>query len=71
MIRKVIYTTNAIESLNMTLRKVIKNKQVFLNDGSVSKTLYLALQNIEKKWIMPILEWNQAYQQLLIKFNKI
>lgn len=71
IIRKVIYTTNAIESLNMTLRKVIKNKRVFPNDGSVFKTLYLALQNIEKKWTMPIREWTQAYQQLLIKFNKI
>lgn len=70
-IRKVIYTTNAIESLNMTLRKVTKNKRVFPNDSSVFKTLFLALQNIEKKWTMPIREWSQAYQQLLIKFNKI
>jgi transposase-like protein len=70
-IRKVIYTTNAIESLNMTIRKVTKNKRVFPNDASVFKTLYLALQNIEKRWTMPIREWSQAYQQLLIKFGKI
>jgi transposase-like protein len=70
-IRKVIYTTNAIESLNMTLRKVTKNKRVFPNDASVFKTLYLALQNIEKRWTMPIREWSQAYQQLLIKFDKV
>jgi transposase-like protein len=70
-IRKVIYTTNAIESLNMTLRKVIKNKRVFPNDSSVFKTLYLAIQNIEKRWTMPIKDWSLAYQQLLIKFGKI
>ena len=60
-----------LPSLNMTLRKVTKNKRVFPNDGSVFKTLYLALQNIEKRWTMPIREWSQAYQQLLIKFDKI
>ena len=53
------------------LRKVTKNKRVFPNDSSVFKTLYLALQNIEKRWTMPIREWSQAYQQLLIKFDKI
>jgi putative transposase len=55
----------------MTIRKVTKNKRVFPNDASVFKTLYLALQNIEKRWTMPIREWSQAYQQLLIKFGKI
>jgi putative transposase len=70
-IRKVIYTTNAIESLNMTLRKVTKNKRIFPNDGSVFKTLYLAIKNIEKRWTMSIKDWSQAYQQLLIKFDKI
>jgi len=42
----------------MTIRKVTKNKRVFPNDGSVFKTLYLALQNIEKRWTMPIREWS-------------
>jgi len=70
-IRRVIYTTNAIESLNMTIRKVIKNKRVFPSDSSVFKMIYLAIQNIEKRWTMPIREWHLAYQQLLIKFGKI
>lgn len=70
-IRKAIYTTNAIESLNMTLRKVMKNKRVFPNDTAVFKTLYLAIQNIAKRWTMPIRDWAPAYQQLLIKFGKI
>jgi transposase-like protein len=70
-IRKVIYTTNAIESVNMTLRKVMKNKRVFPNDTAVFKTMYLAIQNIAKRWTMPIRDWAPAYQQMLIKFGKI
>jgi putative transposase len=70
-ISKVIYTTNAIESLNMTLRKVIKNKRVFPNDIAVYKILYLAILNISKRWTMPIRDWAPAYQQMLIKFDKI
>jgi len=70
-IRKVIYTTNAIESLNMTLRKVMKNKRIFPNDIAVFKTMYLAIGNISKRWTMPIRDWAPAYQQLLIKFGKI
>lgn len=70
-IRKVIYTTNAIESLNMTLRKVIKNKRVFPNDIAVYKIMYLAILNISKRWTMPIRDWAPAYQQMLIKFDKI
>ena len=49
-IRKVIYTTNAIESLNMTLRKVMKNKRIFPSDDAAFKQIYLVLQNISKKW---------------------
>lgn len=70
-IRKVIYTTNAIESLNMTLRKVMKNKRVFPNDTAVFKTMYLAILNISKRWTMPIRDWAPAYQQMLLKFGKI
>ncbi|MBP9743588.1 MAG: transposase [Burkholderiales bacterium] len=69
--RKVIYTTNAIESLNMTLRKAIKNKRIFPNDTSVFKSLYLAILNIERKWTMPIRDWQSAFSQLLIKFGKV
>jgi putative transposase len=53
-IRKVIYTTNAIESINMSLRKVIKTRSSFPTDEAVSKLFYLALNNISKKWTMPI-----------------
>jgi transposase-like protein len=70
-IRKVIYTTNAIESLNMTLRKVMRNKRVFPNDTAVFKTMYLAILNISKRWTMPIRDWAPAYQQMLVKFGKI
>ena len=68
-IRKVIYTTNAIESLNMTLRKVIKNKRVFPTDESVFKVLYLALNNISKKWSMPIKDWKMAMNRFTIEFG--
>ena len=53
-IRKVIYTTNAIESLNRSLRKVLKTKGSFPNDESIMKLIYLAMQNIAKKWTMPL-----------------
>lgn len=53
-IRKAIYTTNVIESINMSLRKVIKNKRVFPSDDAALKQLYLAVRNISKKWTMPI-----------------
>lgn len=68
-IRKVIYTTNAIESLNMTLRKVIKNKRVFPTDDSVYKLLYLAINNISKRWTMPIRNWNEAMNWFIIEFG--
>ena len=68
-IRKVIYTTNAIESLNMTVRKVIKNKRAFPSDNSMLKLVYLALKNIEKKWTMPIRDWGLAANRFSIEFG--
>ena len=65
-IRKVIYTTNAIESLNGSLRKVIKNKRVFPSDDAALKLLYLALENISKKWTMSIHNWKDAMNQFSI-----
>jgi len=67
-IRKVIYTTNAIESTNMSLRKVIKNKRVFPSDEAALKQLYLALRNISKKWTMPIRDWGLALNRFSIMF---
>jgi putative transposase len=67
-IRKVIYTTNAIESLNRSLRKVIKTKGAFPSDASIMKIFYMALANISRKWTMPIRTWNAAMSQFAIKF---
>jgi len=65
-IRKAIYTTNAVESLNMSLRKVLKNKAAFPSDEAVKKILFLALRNISQKWSMPIRDWGQAINQFSI-----
>jgi len=68
-IRKVIYTTNAIESLNYSLKRVLKNRGAFPNDESILKVLYLALQNAAKKWSMPIRDWKAALNQFVIIFG--
>jgi putative transposase len=68
-IRKVIYTTNAIESVNMSLRKIIKNRGSFPTDEAAVKLLYLALQNITKKWTMPIKDWRAAMNRFAIIFE--
>jgi putative transposase len=67
-IRKVIYTTNAIESLNMSLRKVTKARGSFPHDDAVFKLLYLALRNIEKRWTKPVQHWNAALNLFAIVF---
>jgi transposase-like protein len=67
-IRKVIYTTNAIESLNRSLRKVIKTKAVFPDEESVFKIMYLALNNISKRWTRPIQDWKAALAHFAILF---
>jgi putative transposase len=68
-IRKVIYTTNAIESVNMSLWKIIKNRGSFPTDEAALKLLYLALQNISRKWTMPIKEWKAALNRFAILFE--
>jgi putative transposase len=68
-IRKIIYTTNMLESLNSQLRKVINNKRVFPNDNAVFKSLFLTIQYIVKKWTMPIQNWKEAMAHLMIKFD--
>jgi len=65
-IRKVIYTTNAIESLNMSLRKIIKMRGSFPNDEAAFKLLYLALRNAAKKWTMPVQNWREALNRFSI-----
>lgn len=68
-IRKAIYTTNAIESLNMSLRKVTKNRGHFPSDEAMLKLLYLALKNIAKRWTMPVRDWRSALNQFSILFE--
>jgi putative transposase len=68
-IRKAIYTTNAIESLNMTLRKVLRNHRSFPTDESALKVIYLAIHNISKKWTMPIRDWKAALNRFAIEFE--
>ncbi|EMF82619.1 transposase, mutator family [Leptospira weilii serovar Topaz str. LT2116] len=68
-IRKAIYTTNAIESIGMGLRKIIKNRGSFPNDEAAIKLLYLALKNMSKKWTMPIQDWGKAMNQFSILFG--
>jgi putative transposase len=68
-IRRVIYTTNTIESLIMTLRKVSKNRSLFPSDEAVFKLLYLALRNISNRWTMPIPNWSGALNQFAILFD--
>jgi len=65
-IRKVIYTTNTIESLNMSLRKIIKMRGSFPNEDAAMKLLYLALRNASKKWTMPVRDWNGALNRFSI-----
>jgi len=69
-IRKVIYTTNAIESLNYSLRKVTKTSGSFPNSDSVFKLLYLALRNVNRKWNMPIRDWKMALNHFAIMFEE-
>ena len=68
-IRKAIYTTNAIESVNRSLRKVLKTRGALPNEEAVFKLLYLALRNISRRWTMPIRNWKPALNQLTIYFD--
>jgi putative transposase len=69
-IRKVIYTTNAIESVNMSLRKITKNRGAFPSDEALLKLFYLALRNISKKWTMPVRDWKAALTRFTIQFEE-
>lgn len=68
-IRKIIYTTNAIESLNSVIRKAIKNRKIFPTDKSALKVIYLAVNNASKKWTMPIRNWKPAMNRFLIEYE--
>ena len=68
-IRKAIYTTNAIESLNSVIRKVIKKRKLFPTDDSARKVVYLAIIDASKKWTMPIRNWKAALNRFMIEFE--
>jgi len=68
-IRRIIYTTNAIESLNNSLKKTIKNRASFPNDEAAIKLLYLSLKNIMKKWTMPVRNWGSALNQFAVLYG--
>lgn len=69
VVRKVIYTTNAIESLNATYRKLNRQRSVFPSDSALLKALYLSTFEATKKWTMPIRNWGQVYGELSIMFD--
>ena len=68
-IRRAIYTTNAIESLNFSLRKVTRNKSSFPDDDSIYKVMYLAIKNASTRWTMSIKDWGLAVNQFAIIFD--
>jgi putative transposase len=68
-IRRAIYTTNAIESLNSVIRKTIKKRKLFPSDDSAKKVIYLAVQQASKKWTMPIRNWKLALNRFMIEFE--
>lgn len=67
-IRKVIYTTNIVESLNATLRKAVRNRGHFSTEDSLMKVLYLAIRGVSKKWSMPVRDWKSALNRFAIMF---
>lgn len=69
-IRKIIYTTNAIESLNSVIRKSVKTRKLFPSDESAMKVIYLAIQAASKKWTMPIRDWKPAMNYFMIEFEE-
>lgn len=68
-VRKVIYTTNAIESLNSTYRKLNRQRSVFPSDTALLKALYLATFEATQKWTMPIQNWGRVYGELSIMYE--
>jgi putative transposase len=69
IIRKAIYTTNAIESLNYSIRKVTRNRQSFPTTDAAIKLVFMALQNISKRWTMPLRDWGSALNQFAIIYG--
>ena len=68
-IRKAIYTTNAVESLNSVIRKAVAKRKLFPSDDSARKVVYLAIMDASKKWTMPIRNWKGALNRFIIEFE--
>jgi len=68
-IRRIIYTTNAIESLNSVIRKATKNRKIFPHDNSALKVVYLAIEAASKKWTMPLHHWNVALNRFMMEYE--
>ena len=66
-IRKIIYTTNAIESLNSVIRKAINNHKLFPDDNSALKVVYLAIKQASRRWTMPIRDWKPALNRFMME----
>jgi transposase-like protein len=69
-VRKAVYTTNAIESVNFTIQKIIKHRQSFPNDEAAMKLIFMGLKNIARKWTMPIRDWGAALNQFAIIYGE-
>ena len=69
-IRKIMYTTNIIESVNSKFRKATGARRVFPTDEAVLKCLYMAAMELEKKWKRPVKDWPSIYSQLVILFEE-
>lgn len=69
-IRKAIYMTNAIESLNSVVRKATRNRKVFPDDDAAKKVVFLAIEQASKKWTMPIRNWKLALNRFSIEFGE-
>ena len=69
-IRRIIYTTNAIESLNSVIRKAIRNRKIFPSDQSALKLVYLAVMQASARWSKPLNNWNPAMNRFAIEYDK-
>ena len=69
-IRKIFYTTNAIESLNSVIRKAVRNRKIFPNDQSALKLVYLATKKASERWNMPLRAWKPAMNRSAIEYGE-
>ncbi|MDR1531627.1 MAG: transposase, partial [Clostridiales bacterium] len=67
-IRRLIYTTNAVEAYHRMVRKFTKAKAIFPTDDSIRKVVFLSVREVAKKWTQPVRDWSYAYSQIMIFF---